>query len=155
MTDQVAQQGAVVEKGAGVPQDARVLDGGMGSKAPDVAAIHALVTACEALGKEAAVCYQGAQANSRLGNGYAEVAEHLRVVDGHLLNARAALVLGADEPIAAALRTVASFDRSARSARYDATSAAVAANASISRPAHQCSNRCHGEPRPAFLRLLG
>ena len=54
MTDQVAQQGAVVEKGAGVPQDARVLDGGMGSKAPDVAAIHALVTACEALGKEAA-----------------------------------------------------------------------------------------------------
>ena len=68
----------------------------MGSKAPDVAAIHALVTACEALGKEAAVCYQGAQANSRLGNGYAEVAEHLRVVDGHLLNARAALVLGAD-----------------------------------------------------------
>ena len=61
-----------------------------------------------------------------------------------------------DEPIAAAaLRTVASFDRSARSARYDATSAAVAANASISRPAHQCSNRCHGEPRPAFLRLLG
>ena len=96
MTDQVAQQGAVVEKGAGVPQDARVLDGGMGSKAPDVAAIHALVTACEALGKEAAVCYQGTQANSRLGNGYAEVAEHLRVVDGHLLNARAALVLGAD-----------------------------------------------------------
>ena len=37
-----------------------------------------------------------------------------------------------DEPIAAAaLRTVASFDRSARSARYDATSAAVAANARL------------------------
>ena len=44
---------------------------------------------------------------------------------------------------AAALRTVASFARSARSARYDATSAAGAANASISRPAHQCSNRRH------------
>ena len=44
---------------------------------------------------------------------------------------------------AAALRTVANFARSARSARYDATSAAGAANASISRPAHQCSNRRH------------
>ena len=43
-----------------------------------------------------------------------------------------------DEPItAAALRTVASFDRSTRSARYDATSAA--ANASISQgPLSSC-----------------
>ena len=85
MTDGT-QREAAGEEGAGV------LDGRMGLKAPGADVVQGLVTACDDLGREVDAVGRAASANSRIGNGHQETAEHLRVAIGHLERAKRALI---------------------------------------------------------------